>query len=145
MINSAKKKTIIFTALVPTAHYIAEDLSKRGVGIIEITGETTQKMALVDKFKNDDSIRVMVATTQTMEHGLTLTEANQIIFFGTPYRSTDFEQACDRIHRIGQDENCYIYNVLLWSHEKNITDRIEEIMNWSEEQFSALIMESVYE
>lgn len=141
-IQTARKKTIIFTALVPTADYISEDLTKRGIKNVKITGSGAGRTSLLNNFKTDDSIEVLVATTQTMAEGVTLTEANQILFFGTPYRSTDFEQATDRIHRIGQSENCYIYNVLLWSREKNITGRIEEILNWSEEMFDALINES---
>jgi SNF2 family DNA or RNA helicase len=141
MINKCKKKTVIFTALVPIADYIATDLKKKGIGTIEITGANSNRMDLVDKFKNDSSIKVLIATTETLANGVTLTEASQMFFFGTPYRSADFDQACDRIHRIGQDSPVYIYNVLLWSHDKNITNRIEEILNWSEEMFDSIMTE----
>ena len=142
IIKKGKKKTIIFTVLVPTAEYVYNDLKSRGISCVKVTGSDAGRQKLIDKFREDPNVEVLVATTQTLSLGVTLTEANQIIFLGTPYRSSDFEQATDRIHRIGQDENCYIYNVLLWSREKNITGRIEEIMNWSEEMFDSLINES---
>lgn len=141
MIQKNKKKTIIFTALVPVANYIAEDLNKKGVETVKIIGATSDKMGLMNEFKNNDSVKCLVATTETLANGVTLVEANQMFFFGTPYRNADFEQACDRMHRIGQTENCYIYNVLLWSIDKNITDRIQEILNWSDEMFDSLINE----
>ena len=54
-----------------------------------------------------------------------------MLFFGTPYRYTDFQQSCDRIHRIRQTTPVNIYTVLLDTKEKNVTSRIEEIMIWS--------------
>jgi len=143
MIQKAKKKTIIFTALVPIADYISDDLTKHNIKNIKITGNEAGRDKLISTFKNDSKTQVMVATTETMSMGLTLTEANQILFFGTPYRYTDYDQACDRIHRIGQDTPCYIYNILLSTRDKNITDRIDEIMNWSDEMFSSLIKECI--
>ena len=62
-----------------------------------------------------------------------------MLFFGTPYRSADFDQACDRIYRIGQTSDVFIYNVLLDSPQKNITDRIKEILDWSGGMFNDLI------
>ena len=142
MIEKAEKKTVIFSALVPTIEFIANDLEKRGIKVVKITGSNTGRMNSITEFQNDDSVRVLCATTQTLSTGVTLTEASQMFFFGTPYRSADFDQACDRIHRIGQDSTCYIYNVLLWSQEKNVTGRIEEILNWSSEMFDSLINEN---
>lgn len=143
MILRNEKKTVIFTALVPTADYIYSSLKENKVGCVEITGNTPgNRMKLVKTFKEDNNTKVLVATTETLGNGITLTEADQILFFGTPYRSADFEQACDRIHRIGQTSNCHIYNILLKSQDKNITDRIQEIMGWSEEMFDSLMLES---
>lgn len=143
MINNNIKKTVIFTSMVPTANYISDDLSKKGIKNIKITGEIGNRLDLINKFKQDDDYRVLIATTQTLANGVTLTEATQMFFFGTPYRSVDFEQACDRIHRIGQTDPVFIYNILLWSKDKNITNRIDEIMNWSGEMFDSLINENL--
>ena len=47
----------------------------------------------LEKLLPDKNVKVLVATNQTLGSGLTLTEATQVFFFGTPYRSVDFEQA----------------------------------------------------
>ena len=127
-IKENPKKTIIFTPFVEVANHINEQLNKKGIGCIKIIGETKNRMDMINNFKNLDKIQVLVATTQTLSTGVTLVEANQMFFFGTPYRDADFEQACDRIHRIGQTTDVNIYVVLLDSEYKNITDRINEIM-----------------
>ena len=54
-----------------------------------------------------------------------------MFFLGVPYRDADFEQACDRIHRIGQTTDVNIYIILLKSKQENVSTRIEKIMSWS--------------
>lgn len=139
MINKNTKKTIIFSPFLEVVKYISKDLNNSGIGTVQIVGETKDRMDVAMRFKNEDLINVLCATTQTLSTGITLTEANQMFFFGTPYRSADFNQACDRIYRIGQTTDVNIYTVLLDSPEKNITDRIKEIMDWSGNMFDSLI------
>lgn len=134
MINNNTKKTIIFTPFLQVANDTYETLLNNGIGCVKIVGETKDRMKYINMFKENDNIDVLVATTQTLSTGVTLTEANQMFFLGTPYRNADFEQACDRIHRIGQMTQVNIYTVLLdTGEEKNITERIDEIMQWSAE------------
>jgi len=139
MIDNCPKKTIIFTQFLKVANFISDDLTSKGYKNIKIVGSTNNRMELLEQFKKDDETEVLIATTQTLSTGVTLTEASQMFFFGTPYRSADFNQACDRIHRIGQTIEVYIYNVLLKSEKKNITDRIDEILEWSEEMFDSMM------
>lgn len=139
MINECSKKTIIFSPFLEVVNYINDDLTKSGVGSVKIVGETKDRMDIALRFKNEDVIDVLCATTQTLSTGVTLTEASQMFFFGVPFRSADFNQACDRIYRIGQTSDVYIYTVLLQSPDKNITQRIKEIMDWSNAMFNSLI------
>ncbi len=132
-IKTNTKKTVIFTPYLSVAKYASEVLTKNGINNVLIIGATKNRMDLITAFKESDNIDVLVATTQTLSTGVTLTEANQMIFLGTPYREADFEQACDRIHRIGQTSDVNIYITLLKSSKKNITDRVKEIMDWSAE------------
>ena len=74
-------KTVIFSALVPTIEFIANDLEKRGIKVVKITGSNTGRMNSITEFQNDDSVRVLCATTQTLSTGVTLTEAKSKMFF----------------------------------------------------------------
>lgn len=131
MINKATKKTILFTNYLDVADHLYKILLSKSIKSVKITGSTKDRMDEIFKFKESDDIDVLIATTQTLSTGVTLTEANRMMFFGVPYRYADFEQACDRIHRIGQTTPVDIYTILLDTKELNITSRIEEIMNWS--------------
>ena len=138
-INKSTKKTVIFTPFLEVANYVNDELNKKGIGSVKIVGNVSNRMDIINKFKFDDSIDVLVATVQTLSTGVTLTEADQMFFLGVPYRKADFDQACDRIHRIGQTKDVSIYVVLLKTKEANITNRLSDIMNNSGESSNALI------
>ena len=66
----------------------------------------------VTKFKTEPSCMVLFATPQAAKEGLTLTEANHVIFYDRGFNLDDYLQAQDRIHRISQTKTCYIYNFI---------------------------------
>ena len=139
MIRNNIKKTVIFSTMVPVVKHIAKDLEDYGIGTVCIHGQTGDRLALINKFRNDSNCLVMVATSWCMGVGVTLTEASQMFFFGAPWRSTDYEQAWSRIWRIGQTDPVHIYNVALKSKRQNLSDRMNKILEWSGKMFSASI------
>lgn len=142
MIRNRSKKTVIFSTMVPVVKTVYQGLNNAGVKTVMITGATPNRLAILTQFKEDPSTLVLVATSQTLGVGLTLTEASQMFFFGTPWRSTDFEQACDRIWRIGQTDPVNIWNVLMQSRSKNLSTRMKDILEWSDRMFNAAISTS---
>ena len=55
----------------------------------------------------------MFATPQAAKEGLTLTIANNVIFYDRGFNLDDYLQAQDRIHRISQTKTCYVYNLMI--------------------------------
>lgn len=139
MIFDNVKKTVIFTPLVDVANHIHKSLEEAGLSSVLVTGQVKDKLTPILRFKEDSKIDVLVATSQTLGTGVTLTEANLMFFFGTPWRSTDFDQCCDRIYRIGQTNDVFIFKVLMDSEELNLSTRMEDILNWSNQMFDAMI------
>ena len=139
MIFDNIKKTVIFTPIVDVAKYIHKSLEDAGLSSVLVTGETKDKLTPILRFKEDSNVDVLVATSQTLGTGVTLTEANLMFFFGTPWRSADFDQCCDRIYRMGQTSDVFIFNVLMDSKKLNLSTRMENILNWSNEMFDSFI------
>ena len=125
-------------------NFISKDLKENGVENIKIIGETKNRIDEINKFKNSDSIDVLIATDKTLSTGVTIVEANQMFFFGTPWRSADYNQCCDRIYRIGQNVDVYIYNVLLMTKGGNLSTKMNKILNWSEGMFNSFVVEENY-
>lgn len=140
MIENNTKKTVIFSQCLGVIHYMSDALTAEGIENVKIVGgDTKGRIDLINKFRNDDNVMVLLATSQTLSMGVTLVEANQMFFFGPPWRSTDYNQCCDRIYRIGQTSDVSIYNVILNSKEFNLSDKMNKILNWSSDMFGAAV------
>lgn len=66
----------------------------------------------IDKFQNDDKYKVFIGTISKMGTGFTLTSASYMVFIDLPWTYALFEQACDRIHRIGSKKPVFIYSLI---------------------------------
>jgi SNF2 family DNA or RNA helicase len=71
----------------------------------------------------------MSATWQKMGTGHTLTAANYCIFVDTPWTDADFQQAADRIYRIGQNKKVTIITLIT---KDTYDERVEEILQRKE-------------
>lgn len=79
----------------------------------------------VDKFQTCPENKIMFATWQKMGTGITLTAASYAIFLDTPWTDGVYQQAQDRIHRIGSKSPVFIYNLIC---KNTIDERVLEIV-----------------
>lgn len=79
--------------------------------------------AELDRFRKD--ARFFVATQACGGHGLTINEANHVIFYSNEFKYVNRLQAEDRNHRIGQTDKV-LYTDL--ACRKSIDERIEQAM-----------------
>jgi SWI/SNF-related matrix-associated actin-dependent regulator 1 of chromatin subfamily A len=84
----------------------------------------------VDRFQNDPSCQLMVASLKAAGVGITLTAASHAAFCELPWTYADLAQAEDRIHRIGQDESLDSVNYyrLLAEDVKGLGHNIDDYM-----------------
>jgi SNF2 family DNA or RNA helicase len=82
-------------------------------GAVKIHGgmKIVERNRSVEKFRLPE-YRIIFATPASAKEGLTLTEANHVIFYDRSFSLDDYLQAQDRIHRISQQKTCYIYNII---------------------------------
>ena len=83
-------------------------------GAVKITGKMTveERNKSVAAFKSGKA-KLLFATPQSAKEGLTLTIANNAIFYDRGFNLDDYLQAQDRIHRISQKKDCHIYNLMI--------------------------------
>jgi SNF2 family DNA or RNA helicase len=68
---------------------------------------------MVKEFQNPDGkIKVFLGSIQTCNYGLTLTAASKIFLISLPFSVGEFDQAIDRLHRIGQKDVVNAYSFL---------------------------------
>lgn len=141
IVKEASKKTICFSTYVDVVDSAAEYFISKKMRPAIVKGSLSNELdATLTLFKNDPKINPLIATIQKLSTGSTLTEANTVIFLNTPWRSVDLVQAMDRVHRIGQDTDVFVYKCLLDTGTKdNLSDRMESILQWSQEMFSTIV------
>ena len=95
---------------------------------IGVTGDTNDAdtVRAINEFQNNDNCKVFVGTWQKCGTGITLTAASYMIFLDTPYTDGVFQQACDRIYRIGTTSPVFIYNLVC---KDTVDERVLKIVN----------------
>ena len=63
----------------------------------------------VEKFKNDDNIKVFIGNLQSASVGLTLVVSNTVVFNSFSWVPGENDQAMDRVHRLNQTKDVTIY------------------------------------
>lgn len=119
------EKVIIFSVFKEPANMLFVKLRNYNPVLVtgDIKDEDVEKNK--EKFQTDPNCKVMLATTQKAGTGLTLTAASYAIFIDTPWTAAEFEQAQDRIHRIGATKNVTIYELIT---KDTIDERVHEIV-----------------
>ena len=119
------KKVVIFSNWTQITDEAIKRLAKYNPAVI--TGQTADSDRPVqeNRFQNDDNCKVIVGTIGALGTGLTLTAGTVEIFLDEPWNMALKEQAVDRCHRIGANENVTIYTLLT---KDTIDERIHEIV-----------------
>ena len=112
-INSRGEKCIVWSNFIENINYFCKVFKEYNPRKIHGKLTIDERNKSVDVFKKDDSCRVLFATPQAAKEGLTLTVANNVIFYDRGFNLDDYLQAQDRIHRISQKKTCFIYNIML--------------------------------
>jgi len=101
----------------------------------------TAKQVSVDRFQNDDKVKVFIGNIKSAGVGITLTAATTVIFNSLEWVPGNVLQAIDRAYRIGQLNNVSVYfNIFkntiderVWLSLFDKTNVIEAILNGKEE------------
>lgn len=140
-VDKAMKKTVVFTSYVDTIEVAYNYFQSNGYNVAAVYGKTASELtATVKRFQEDQSVNPLIASLKMLSTGATLTAANTVIFLNKPWRSIEYQQASDRVHRIGQDTECEIISLVLdTGKEANLSTRMEDIMQWSGDQFDQIV------
>ena len=125
-IVSDGSKVVIFSTFKQTVDELKNRLyeHKPLIGTGDISDEEISEN--VDKFQNNSENKVFIGTWQKCGTGITLTAANYMIFIDVPWTDGAFQQASDRIHRIGSNVPVFIYVLIT---NDTIDEKVWEIVN----------------
>ena len=105
-------RMLVFSQFVKVLKLLEEELKSSSLPYCYIDGSSTDRMAQVDRFQNDDSIPVFLISLKAGGTGLNLTGADVVLHFDPWWNPAAEAQASDRAHRIGQDKQVTTYKLI---------------------------------
>jgi SNF2 family DNA or RNA helicase len=115
MLNNALNKNhkiLVFSQFVKHLKIISKYLDEQAISYCYLDGSTKDRQYQVEKFQNDDSIKVFLISLKAGGLGLNLTKA-EYVFLLDPWWNPAIEaQAIDRAHRIGQKNKVFTYRFI---------------------------------
>lgn len=123
---SRREKVIVWTSFIKSANWLARELRPFGVATHHGEINAADRQRAIRAFKEDQDCRVLVATPASAKEGLTLTVANNAIFYDRSFSLDDYLQAQDRIHRISQKRDCTVINIVA---KNTIDEWVDSLVN----------------
>ena len=125
VIEEAGEKVILFVPLTGTLHMLEKELSKHwSVGVVNGEVSSTQRNKIFHDFQNTKAPHVLIAHPGTMAHGLTLTTASTIIWYGPINSNEVYVQANGRIERIGKKKVSNVIHIEATDLEHKMYERL---------------------
>lgn len=126
--EQARGKFIVFAPFIASVDLLYEALRHVNMNVERIYGATVQRERerIFNAFRDDPSMLGIVAHPQTMSHGLTLTEADTIIWAAPVASLETYEQANARITRPGQTRKTMIFQIIGSPVEARVYSRLDD-------------------
>ena len=104
-----------------------------------LTGKTKdiERADIVNKFQNDNKIKIFLGGIKSAGVGITLTAASYVLFCDFSWVPADHLQASDRVHRIGQKADSV--NVYTLYSRDTIDQYMKELLEQKKEIFDVLV------
>lgn len=139
VIEEAGGKVIVFVPLTGTLHMLERELSKHWTTAI-VNGEVSasKRNVIFHNFQNAQDPKVLIAHPATMAHGLTLTAASTVIWYGPITSNEQYVQANGRVERIGKKHTSNVIHIQSTELEAKMYSRLK-----SKQTLQGLLLELI--
>ena len=120
-----ERKVIVWSFFVKNIELFAERYAHYNPVLCYGKTSNAQRDYAVQTFNNDPACRLFIGNPQAAGLGLTLTASSLCIFYDRNFSTVDYQQAVDRIHRIGQTQVC---NVLILQARPTIDQHVDYLL-----------------
>ena len=127
VVQEASHKVIVFVPFRHAIDIVADRLRKDGFSTEIVNGSVSMKARtkIFRDFQESDDPRVLVVQPQSASHGVTLTAADTIVWFGPVASVETWLQANERINRPSQENKMTVIKIYGSEVEKRVYDALE--------------------
>jgi SNF2 family DNA or RNA helicase len=137
--NDLGEKAVVFSYLLEPLRLLWKSLRKAQLPttrVFEGDLDLNERESLLDGFREFDRGGVLLASLRAAGEGLTLTEANHVLFLNRWWNPSANSQAVDRVNRIGQTKPVTVYYL---EAADTVEDRLAEILEGKEMLFDEVV------
>jgi|TARA_R110000868_G_scaffold156299_2_gene382993 SNF2 family DNA or RNA helicase len=122
VIDESSQKVLIFVPFRHTIDILVGKLRKDGITVGVIRGDVpvSKRTALFKAFQETPDPQILVVQPQAAAHGVTLTAANTVVWWGPTSSLETYAQANARVHRTGQKHPCTVVQLQGSAVEKHV-------------------------
>jgi len=110
VIDESSQKVLVFVPFKHAISILAEKLTADGITNAVIQGDVKvgKRTEIFKAFQEQDDPRVLIIQPAAAAHGVTLTAANTVVWWGPTSSLETYAQANARVHRAGQTHKCTV-------------------------------------
>jgi len=130
-IKTKQQKVIVFTDFKKVQFVLQNEIRKKlGVWSDIINGDITKdRQRIIDIFSEKPGFNVIILGHQVGGVGLNITAANHVIHYTRPWNPAKENQATDRVHRIGQEKEIFVYYpIVIDDRFTTVEQRLDELI-----------------
>ena len=122
VIDETSQKALVFVPFKHTIDILTDKLRADGYTAEVIRGDVsaTKRTEIFERFQNTPDPKILVIQPQSAAHGVTLTAANTVVWWGPTSSLETYAQANARVHRSGQKHKCTVVQLVGSSVERRV-------------------------
>ena len=125
-------KVLVFSQFVSMLDIIRDRLEDEDRPYSYLTGQTKDRQEVIEDFQTTKDPKVFLLSLKAGGSGLNLTSASYVVLYDPWWNPAVENQAIDRCHRIGQENNVMAYRLL-------VRDSVEEKIRVLQQQKRAMM------
>tara|TARA_R110000782_G_scaffold31567_3_gene77531 strand:- start:6640 stop:7767 length:1128 start_codon:yes stop_codon:yes gene_type:complete len=128
VIAESSQKVLIFVPFKHVIGILSEKLTRDGISSEIINGSVSasKRTAIFSRFQTTSEPRVLIIQPQAAAHGVTLTAANTIVWWGPVPSLETYAQANARVHRSGQNHPCTVVQLQGSAVEQRVYNLLDQ-------------------
>ena len=128
VIDESSQKVLIFVPFKHTIDVLTDKLRADGITTEVIRGDVpvARRTDIFKRFQEAHDPRVLVIQPQAAAHGVTLTAANTVVWWGPTPSLEIYAQANARVHRAGQKHPCTVVQLQGSAVEKRVYSLLDK-------------------
>jgi SNF2 family DNA or RNA helicase len=103
---------LVFSSFVKDLELLEAELQKKEIAFTKLIGSTQNREKVIDRFNNDDNVKVFLISLKAGGVGLNLTKADYVFMLNPWWNPAAEAQAINRAHRIGQTRHVFVYRFI---------------------------------